>query len=64
MLTAAKSFSRVLLDPCFLTQRRLQQVLTAVLVPAASRGGYVWMSVVAIALMKVCSRRGNTWGLM
>ncbi len=39
MLTAAKSFSRVLFDPCFLTRRRLQQVLTAVLVPAASRGG-------------------------
>ena len=39
MLAAIKNFSRVLFDPCFLTEHRLEQSLVAVLGPSAARGG-------------------------
>ncbi len=39
MLAAIKNFSRVLFDPCFLTEHRLRQALTAALGPAAAQGG-------------------------
>ena len=39
MVGTIKNLSRLLFDPYFLTQHRLEQSLIAVLVPAAARGG-------------------------